>query len=315
MFAEATGYRLEGASTAMADAGGADEMPTGKRKRGRRVTAVAIARRSPHSRPPCGRRLVAGADAGDVEAIDPGDRPPAGAGRAVADLPAVLRGARHVVVRPRNAPPGLPEGRLVPLTSRSPAASSRACCSAASTGGTALATDIENGFFDRLLAVADVARQHPHRPAGRRRALFGAFQALFFTLVLIPFGVARRAGAAGVARHRASAAACIGMAIGGFMAAMALKTGSAEAVQGSFPLLFIAMFFSSAFFPRQTMRGAYKAIANVNPISHLVEGIRGLVIDGLTAANVARGAADPGRHRRGVDPLALRTLDSRLAAR
>ena len=96
---------------------------------------------------------------------------------------------------------------------------------------------------------------------------------------------------------------------------MALKTGSSEAVQGSFPLLFIALFFSSAFFPRQTMTGAYRVIANLNPISHLVEGIRGLVIDGFTAGNAAAAILDS--HRIGVVSiaLALRTLYSRLAAR
>ena len=74
---------------------------------------------------------------------------------------------------------------------------------------------------------------------------------------------------------------------------MALKTGSSEAVQGSFPLLFIALFFSSAFFPRQTMQGAYKTIADINPVSHLVEGIRGLVVDGLTAGHVAAALLIP----------------------
>lgn len=42
--------------------------------------------------------------------------------------------------------------------------------------------------------------------------------------------------------------ALIAMSIGGFMTAMALKTGSSEAVQGAFPLVFISLFFSSAFF-------------------------------------------------------------------
>ena len=56
-----------------------------------------------------------------------------------------------------------------------------------------------------------------------------------------------------------------GMAIGGFTAAIALKTGSSEAVQGSFPLLFVALFFSSAFFPRETMQGTYKVIAEPQP--------------------------------------------------
>ncbi|NBV03661.1 MAG: hypothetical protein EBS10_05745, partial [Acidimicrobiia bacterium] len=64
---------------------------------------------------------------------------------------------------------------------------------------------------------------------------------------------------------------------------MALRTGSSEAVQGSFPLLFVILFFSSAFFPRQTMDGAYRWIATLNPISYLVEGFRSLTIDSASA--------------------------------
>ena len=105
------------------------------------------------------------------------------------------------------------------------------------------------------------------------------------------------------------------MAIGGFTAAMALKTGSSEAVQGSFPLLFIALFFSSAFFPRQTMQGAYKKIADLNPVSHLVEGVRGLVTDGLTAQHVAAALLVPTAIGVLSIALAVRTLYSRLAAR
>ena len=96
---------------------------------------------------------------------------------------------------------------------------------------------------------------------------------------------------------------------------MALKTGSSEAVQGSFPLLFIALFFSSAFFPRETMHGAYKTIADLNPVSYLVEGIRGLVIDGLTAQHVAGAILVPIGIGVVSISLALRTLYSRLASR
>ena len=85
---------------------------------------------------------------------------------------------------------------------------------------------------------------------------------------------------------------------------MALKTGSSEAVQGSFPLLFIALFFSSAFFPRQTMQGAYKVIADINPVSHLVEGIRAW---SSTASphGTSRGAARSHRDRRRLDLVGL----------
>jgi ABC-2 type transport system permease protein len=181
------------------------------------------------------------------------------------------------------------------------------------TGGAALATDIENRFFDRLLATpTSRVSILVGRLAGA--ALFGAFQALFFVLVLLPFGLSIAAGVAGVIVIAISGG-LTGMAIGGFTAAIALKTGSSEAVQGSFPLLFIALFFSSAFFPRETMQGAYKVIANINPVSHLVEGIRGLVIDGFTARYVAAALLVPVAIGVFSIALAMRTLYSRLASR
>lgn len=181
------------------------------------------------------------------------------------------------------------------------------------TGGTALATDIEQGFFDRLLATpTSRVSILIGRLAGA--VLFGAFQALFFILVLIPFGISIKAGVPGVIVITLCGG-LTGMAIGGFTAAMALKTGSSEAVQGSFPLLFIALFFSSAFFPRETMQGAYKVIANINPTSHLVEGMRGLVIDGFTARYVALALLVPAGIAVFSITLAMRALYSRLASR
>jgi ABC-2 type transport system permease protein len=181
------------------------------------------------------------------------------------------------------------------------------------TGGAALATDIENGFFDRLLATpTSRVSILLGRLAGA--AMFGAFQALFFVLILIPFGVRIAAGVPGLIVIVISGG-LTGIAIGGFTAAMALKTGSSEAVQGSFPLLFIALFFSSAFFPRETMHGAYKGIADLNPVSYLVEGIRGLVIDGFTAKHIAGAILVPIGIGVVSIALALRTLYSRLASR
>ena len=134
-----------------------------------------------------------------------------------------------------------------------------------------------------------------------------------FTLVMIAFGVNVRAGFGGVVII-AIAGGLLGLSIGGFMAAMALRTGSAEAVQGIFPLLFISMFFSSAFFPRETMQGVYRGIANVNPMSHLFEGMRDLVITGWSVSAVARALLIPIAIGFVSIPLALMALRRRLRA-
>jgi ABC-2 type transport system permease protein len=181
------------------------------------------------------------------------------------------------------------------------------------TSAAALATDIENGFFDRLLA-SPTSRVSilVGRLAGAMA--YGAFQTLFFVLVLLPFGLRVESGAVGVL-VMIIGGTLTALAVGGLMSAMAIRTGSAEAVQGSFPLLFILLFFSSAFFPRETMDGVYATLADVNPVSYLIEGFRDLVIDGLTWSAVGRTVLIPAAMSLVTMALALRTLRSRVAAR
>lgn len=181
------------------------------------------------------------------------------------------------------------------------------------TGATALATDIENGFFDRLLSTPSsrwgiiVGRM-----AGGMA--YGLAQTVFFVVVLLPFGLTVKGGVSGVVFMSLSGM-MIALMVGALMSGMAIKTGSAEAVQGAFPLLFIALFFSSAFFPRETMSGAYGTVADYNPISYLVEGIRDLTIDGVSVDAVLRAVAIPSVLSVVTVGIALRALRSRLGAR
>jgi ABC-2 type transport system permease protein len=181
------------------------------------------------------------------------------------------------------------------------------------TSATALATDIENGFFDRLLA-SPTSRVSILLGRLAGAMAYGAIQTLFFTLVLLPFGLTVAAGAIGVVVMMLGGT-LTALAVGALMSSMALRTGSSEAVQGAFPLLFIALFFSSAFFPRQTMDGIYAVIADLNPVSYLIEGFRDLVIDGLTWSAVARTVLIPAAFTVLTMMLALRSLSKRLAAR
>jgi ABC-2 type transport system permease protein len=99
------------------------------------------------------------------------------------------------------------------------------------------------------------------------------------------------------------------------MSALAIKTGSSEAVQGAFPLLFILLFFSSTFFPRQTMTGFYRTIADVNPVSFIAEGFRSLTIEPLTTTAVIEVVIVPFGMAVLTLGLSLRALRGRIAAR
>ena len=180
-------------------------------------------------------------------------------------------------------------------------------------GATALATDIENGFFDRLLSSPTTRSGIIiGRMAGGM--VYGGLQTLFFILVLLPFGLSIQGGVGGMLAM-AVGGTILALAIGALMCAMAIKTGSSEAVQGAFPLVFIALFFSSAFFPRETMSGVYARLADINPISHLVEGFRDLTIEGLSASAVLRTILIPLVLAVITVTRSLRTLERRLGAR
>lgn len=147
------------------------------------------------------------------------------------------------------------------------------------TAGSAFALDIEGGFFDRLVAS----------PVSRTAILVGRLaggvviamaQTLIFLAIGIVFGVRVQGGLAGVL-VLLLLAALLSVAISGLGVFLALRSGSAEAVQGTFPLFFALLFFSSAFFPRETMDGWFKVVADINPISYLVEAMRDQVIVGV----------------------------------
>ncbi|MDA2945468.1 MAG: ABC transporter permease [Actinomycetota bacterium] len=180
------------------------------------------------------------------------------------------------------------------------------------TSATALATDIETGFFDRLLLTPS-----PRvgilvgRLAGAM--VYGFAQTVFFVVVLLPFGLSIKSGVLGLIAMMVGGL-LTALAVGAVMSAMALRTGSSEAVQGSFPLLFVLLFFSSAFFPRQTMDGIYRRIADLNPVSYLVEGFRSLTIGDLSTVAVAQTIAIPAAIAVGGLGISMRSLRRRVAA-
>ncbi len=181
------------------------------------------------------------------------------------------------------------------------------------SGGSELAQDIESGFFDRLVTTP-VARASilVGRLAGS--AALGAVQALVFIGIFFAFG-ARVAGGAAGALVLPVAAALLALAIGGLACAMAIRTGSVEAVQGAFPLLFITLFVSSAFFPTVLMKGWYRAVATHNPLTYMIDGMRHQVLYGFDAGQAARAVLVPGALAALAIGLCLVTLRSRLASR
>jgi ABC-2 type transport system permease protein len=156
-------------------------------------------------------------------------------------------------------------------------------------GGTDMAIDIQDGFFDRLVA-SPVARSSILLGRLAGAATLGMVQAVVFTCVFMAFGASIKGGVPSFL-GLVLVAMLMAVAIGGFSLTLALRTGSSEAVQAAFPVFFILMFLSSAFFPRQLMHGWFRSVANVNPLSWLIESLRHLVIADFSFAELGRAVA------------------------
>lgn len=163
------------------------------------------------------------------------------------------------------------------------------------SAGAAFATDIEGGFFDRLVASPTSRISILTGRLGASIAL-GVGQALLFISVAAIFGARVDGGVLGIFIV-VIIASLFAAAVGGLGIFLALRTGSGEAVQGMFPLFFALLFFSSAFFPLDTMVGWYHDVAALNPITYLVESMRLEIIGGatiwtaLTGIGIALGLA------------------------
>lgn len=147
------------------------------------------------------------------------------------------------------------------------------------SGGADVALDIENGFFERLLA-SPVSRLSilAGRLAGA--AVVGGGQAVIFVVLFRLFGVEVQGGLPGVLVIVLTAI-LLAVAVGALAAAIGLRTGLQEAVNNSFPLIFILLFISSAFFPTGLMNGWYRWVAEHNPLTWLINGMRYQVITGF----------------------------------
>src|SRR5215213_10526942 len=150
------------------------------------------------------------------------------------------------------------------------------------TAGADLARDIESGFLDRLSLT-------PMRPVALLGGMLsgvvalGLVQGVVFLTVGLISGVNVKSGFPGMVLL-VLLTVTVALGFGGLGAILALRTGSGEAVESSFPLFFVAIFLSSINLPRDLIEADwFRFIATINPISYLVEGIRSLVITGWDA--------------------------------
>ncbi|MCW2950301.1 MAG: transporter permease [Thermoleophilia bacterium] len=150
---------------------------------------------------------------------------------------------------------------------------------ATSNAGLGLARDIEEGFLDRLsLTPMRAGALVTAQISGAVVIALGA--ALVYVVIGLVTRVDFQSGPLGVllllllAGWTAFAFATIG-------AWLALRSGSSEALQGIFPLLFAALFLSTLNMPRDLIQADwFRWITRFNPVSYMVDGLRSLIITG-----------------------------------
>lgn len=138
-----------------------------------------------------------------------------------------------------------------------------------------LVTDIQDGYFDRLLMT----------PIRRLALLLGLMVADFLLVIALEIpvvalgfamGVNFSTGLAGVVAFILMGALW-GVAFTGFPYAIALKTGSPGAVNSSFILFFPFAFLTTSFLPQEALSGWLSTVADVNPVTYLLGGMRSVI--------------------------------------
>lgn len=155
--------------------------------------------------------------------------------------------------------------------------------------GIAVALELELGFFDRLVA-APIPRSAIVVGRLLSSAAIALIQVSWFIGLDLIFGSGVEDGLPGVlVVYSIGALAGTGFAAIGLT--LALRAGNASTVQGVFPLVFVVLFMSSAFFPQELLTSPVDKVAKYNPLSYIANGIRAPIIGSGDATTVLQGYA------------------------
>jgi ABC-2 type transport system permease protein len=158
-----------------------------------------------------------------------------------------------------------------------------AVCTA--TSGLALVTDIDLGYFDKLL-VAPIRRSSII--IGRLAAdmVRGVAVGTLVLLVALALGARMHSGVLG-ALALIVLAALWGVACAGISMLIALHTRNVQATSASFLIFFPLLFLTPNFVPFGLLTPVMETLARINPVSYVIEGLRSLVLEGWVLSKLA----------------------------
>jgi ABC-2 type transport system permease protein len=151
----------------------------------------------------------------------------------------------------------------------------------------ALVSDINDGYFDRLLLT----------PMSRPALLLGLMVADFALVIALSVPVVILGAVVGVQFVTGIAGILVflllaglwGLAFTGFPYAIALKTGNPAAVNSSFLLFFPFAFLTTAFLPQEALTGWLSTLATFNPVTYVLAALRSLLTEGWALTPLLQG--------------------------
>jgi ABC-2 type transport system permease protein len=156
---------------------------------------------------------------------------------------------------------------------------------ATATSGLALVTEIDLGYFDKLL-VAPIRRSSIIFGRLTADLVRGVAASALVLLVGMALGARIQTGVAG-ALLIVLLSSTFGVAYAGFGLLVALRTRNVQATQSSFLLFFPLLFLTPNFVPFNRLSPLMETLARINPVSYVILGLRSLVIDGWDLGELA----------------------------
>ncbi|MGH2722744.1 MAG: ABC transporter permease [Actinomycetota bacterium] len=181
------------------------------------------------------------------------------------------------------------------------------------TGGSAglnMVTDIESGYFDKLLVT----------PTSRLALLIGemgadflriVLQGAFIVLVGVLVGTTIETGFVG-AVALVGIASLWGLAYSAIGFAVALKTGNTQVVGSMWVFQFPFLFLAPTFAPKAALDGWLATAATYNPMTYILDGLRALTMEGWDAGKLLIAVAIAVGFGMVTLSLALRALRGRV---
>lgn len=178
------------------------------------------------------------------------------------------------------------------------------------SAGLNMVTDIESGYFDKLLLT----------PANPLALLIGAMgadfarvivQGLFVGAVALATGTVFATGIVGMVAMVALASLW-GLAYSSIGFSIALKTGNSQATQSAFVIFFPFVFLTTSFAPMEALTGWLRTAATYNPMTYLLRGMRALSMQGWDAGEIGLGILAAIGLGAVTVTLALRALKGRV---